>query len=192
MKVEITYPSASTRRYLRQQKRLLMVKWLLALSVCACIITNICVGGKAWSPVVFVSAYMVWTLVFSPDLVEYNRISQFIKLITGTCILLILIDRCLAPGWAITVVPIVCFSGLVIAGILFFTDLERQRQNMQPMLLLILTAMAGSVIGMSMWHGKGRWALLVMGVVAASLLALCGIVLGGSLFREFKRRFHVK
>ena len=136
--------------------------------------------------------YMLWTLVLSPDLVEYNRISQFIKTIVCTCILLTLIDVFLAPGWAIEVVPIVCFTGLAVAGILFFTDLERQKQNMLPMLLLILFAIAGSVIGLSLWHEESRWALAVMGVFAVCLLFACMVSLGSEFLRELKRRFHTK
>ena len=101
---------------------------MLAAAI-ASVLVNWATGGKAWSLIVLMSLYMVWTLVLSPDLVEYNRISQFIKLITCTCILLTLIDVFLISGWAVIVVPIVGFGGLIVAGILFLTDLERQKQN---------------------------------------------------------------
>lgn len=157
-----------------------------------CPVLNLVTGGKAWSIVVLMGLYMAWVLVLSPDLVEYNRISQCIKLITCSCVLLALIDIFLAPGWAIEVVPIVCFAGLAVCGVLFFTDLERQKQNMLPMLLLILLALAGSIVGLSLWHEESRWALAVMGVFAFSLLTACAAILGHGLLREFRRRFHTK
>ncbi len=84
------------------------------------------------------------------------------------------------------------FGGLVIAGTLLFSDLERQKQNMLPLLLLIFIAIVASVIGLSVWYDRGRWAFWVMGAVAIVLLIACGIILGGEFLRELKRRFHIK
>ncbi|WP_425755342.1 DUF6320 domain-containing protein [Ihubacter sp. rT4E-8] len=191
MKLDITYPTVERRR-LQRKKLLHIVRWPVLFAALICPVVNLVTGGAAWSIIVLMVLYMLWTLVLSPDLVEYNRISQFIKTIVCTCILLTLIDVFLAPGWAIEVVPIVCFTGLAVAGILFFTDLERQKQNMLPMLLLILFAIAGSVIGLSLWHEESRWALAVMGVFAICLLFACMISLGSEFLRELKRRFHTK
>lgn len=191
MKIEITYPPVP-KRNLRHKKALRMVKWLCFFAACICPAINLATGGKAWSLIVLMSLYMLWTLVLSPDLVEYNRISQFIKLIACSCVLLGLIDIFLAPGWAIEVVPIVCFCGLSISGVLFFTDLERQKQNMLPMLLLIGTALIGSAVGLGVWHGESNWALVVMGVVALVLLVICIATLGNDFLRELKRRFHIQ
>ena len=191
MKLDITYPTVERRR-LQRKKFLHIVRWPVLFAALICPVVNLVTGGAAWSIIVLMALYMLWTLVLSPDLVEYNRISQFIKTIVCTCILLTLIDVFLAPGWAIEVVPIVCFTGLAVAGILFFTDLERQKQNMLPMLLLILFAIAGSVIGLSLWHEESRWALAVMGVFAVCLLFSCMVSLGSEFLRELKRRFHTK
>ena len=147
MKINIIYPPVEKRR-LQYKKILNIVRWPVIFAAYICPIINILTGGKAWSIIVLMSLYMAWTLVISPDLVEYNRISQTIKLIVCSCILLTLIDVFIKPGWAIEVVPIVCFCGLVVSGILFFTDIERQKQNMLPMLLLIFFSIAGSVIGL--------------------------------------------
>lgn len=191
MKLDITYPAVERRR-LQRKKFLHIVRWPVLFAALICPVVNLVTGGAAWSIIVLMALYMLWTLVLSPDLVEYNRISQFIKTIVCTCILLTLIDVFLAPGWAIEVVPIVCFTGLAVAGILFFTDLERQKQNMLPMLLLILFAIAGSVIGLSLWHEESRWALAVMDVFAVCLLFACMVSLGSEFLRELKRRFHTK
>lgn len=191
MKVDITYPDVP-KKSLHRKKLIRAGKWLCFVAACACPTVNLCTGGKAWSLIVLMSLYMVWKMILSPDLVEYNRISQFIKLIVYSGILLILIDVFLAPGWAIEVVPIVCFCGLAVSGVLFFTDLERQKQNMQPMLLLIILSLIGSGVGLPVWQEESRWALAVMGMVALVLLIACIATLGSDFLRELKRRFHVK
>lgn len=177
---------------LQRKKILKIMRWPLLIAAYTCPIVNIVTKGKAWSVVVLMSLYMAWTLVFSTDLVEYNRISQFIKLITNSCVLLVLIDVFLVSGWAMEVVPIVCFSGVAISGILFFTDFDRQKQNMMPMLQLIVLEIIGAIIGIFWWRIESNWAMVVMGVLAFAMLIACIAVLSGEFIRELKRRFHVK
>ncbi len=191
LKIEITYPPVSKRGFQRR-KLVKTMRWPILLAAYTCPIVNLCVGGKAWSVIVLMALYMLWTLVLSPDLVEYNRISQPIKLIACSCVLLALIDLLLAPGWAMLVVPLVCFAGLLVSAVLFFTDLEKQKQNMLPMLLLAVMALLGAVVGLSVWHGEGRWALAVMGSFSLALLITCILILGADFTREIRRRFHTR
>lgn len=191
MKPKITYPPVEKRKLQRKQF-LRIIQWPVLFAVVASPIVNLAVGGKAWSLVVLLSIYMAWSLILSPDLVEYNRISQTIKTISFSCSLLALIDILLSPGWAINVVPIVCFGGLVISGTLFFTDIERQKQNMLPLLLLIVLAIIASVIGLGILKTTTKWPFIAMGGTALTLLSACIITLRGDFLRELKRRFHVK
>ena len=113
MKIEITYPPVSKKNF--QRKRLLdILKWPFLLAAYICPIVNLAVGGKAWSIAAVTAIYMIWTLVFSTDLVEYNRISQFIKLIIWATLLMGMIEVFIAPGWAVTVMPIVWLVKTVI------------------------------------------------------------------------------
>ena len=191
MKLKITYPQPERRR-LRRRRLLEILRWPFLFAALVCPALNLVTGGSAWSIVVLISLYTVWTLVLSPDLVEYNRISQFIKLIVCCCALLISVDLFLAPGWAVEVVPIVCFGALAVSAVLFFTDLERQKQNMLPLLMLIFFAIAGSAAGLALWREESRWALAVMGVTAVTLLATCAVTLGSEFLRELRRRFHTR
>ncbi len=191
MNVKITYPTVEKHR-LQRNKFLKILRWPYLAATIACPIVNYYTGGKAWSIIALMGMYMVWKLVLSPDLVEYNRLSQTIKLFLSSCVLLALIDYFLVPGWAILVVPIVGFGGLAVAGTLLFSDLERQKQNFLPLLFMIILAMIGSVIGLSLWHEASRWALIVMGCSAVALLIACCITMGTDFIRELKRRFHVK
>ena len=191
MKIKNTYPPAQPRT-LQRRRLLKILRWPYLLIGTACPLTNILIGGKAWSIIVLMGMYMIWDLVLSPDLVEYNRISQATKVVIYSIIFLVLIDIFLSSGWALDVIPIVCFGGLILSGILFFTDFEHQKQNMLPMLLLIFLTIIGAAIGLMAWKTKMRWALIVMGALACLLLLACVLTLGSEFGRELKRRFHIK
>ena len=191
MKIKITYPKVSPK-IIKHQKLINFMKLPLLIAVVICPIINLITGGKAWSLVVLMSIYMAWNLVISRDLVEYNRISQFVKLITLTSLLLITIDVFLAPGWALEAVPILIFSGLIVTSVLFFTDIERQKQNIFPFLFLILLSIFSSVIGLSFYHEKDSWPLTVMGAVALFLLITLSITLKENIINELKKGFSVK
>lgn len=191
MKIKITYPKVSPK-IIKHQRLINFMKWPLLIAVVICPIINLITGGKAWSLVVLMSIYMAWDLVISRDLVEYNRISQFVKLITLTSLLLITIDVFLAPGWALEAVPILIFSGLIVTSVLFFTDIERQKQNIFPFLFLILLSIFSSIVGLSFYHEKDSWPLTVMGVVALFLLITLTITLKENIINELKKGFSVK
>jgi len=189
MDIKIVYPARKKRKIQRDQI-IKWAKWPIAAAVFACPVVNICVGGPAWSAVALFSIWIIWSLGISPDLVEYNRISQVIKLIVNASILLILIDVLLAPGWAADVVPIVCFGGLSAAGALFFTDIDRQKQNAMPLFALIIVSMVVSAAWIILWRDEVRWTVIVMGALAFAMLVACVAILGGGFFREIKKRFH--
>lgn len=191
MKIKITYPKVSPK-IIKHQRLINFMKWPLLIAVVICPIINLITGGKAWSLVVLMSIYMAWDLVISRDLVEYNRISQFVKLITLTSLLLITIDIFLAPGWALEAVPILIFSGLIVTSVLFFTDIERQKQNIFPFLFLILLSIFSSIVGLSFYHEKDSWPLTVMGAVALFLLITLTITLKENIINELKKGFSVK
>ena len=191
MKIKITYPKVSPK-IIKHQRLINFMKWPLLIAVVICPIINLITGGKAWSLVVLMSIYMAWGLVISRDLVEYNRISQFVKLITLTSLLLITIDVFLTPGWALEAVPILIFSGLIVTSVLFFTDIERQKQNIFPFLFLILLSIFSSIIGLSFYHEKDSWPLTVMGAVALFLLITLNITLKENIINELKKGFSVK
>lgn len=191
MKIKITYPKVSPK-IIKHQRLINFMKWPLLIAVVICPIINLIIGGKAWSLVVLMSIYMAWDLVISRDLVEYNRISQFVKLITLTSLLLITIDVFLAPGWALEAVPILIFSGLIVTSVLFFTDIERQKQNIFPFLFLILLSIFSSIVGLSFYHEKDSWPLTVLGAVALFLFITLSITLKENIINELKKGFSVK
>ena len=191
MKVEIVYPAPKPLH--RRLDRLVMgVQWLFLFAACLCPLLNLVIGGKAWSVIVLWSLHMFWTLVASPARIEYNRISQFIKLLCDTSVLLLLVDWFLSPGWAVTVVPIVCFGGLIVGGGLLLTDWRRQRQNLLPLLLLAGACTVGAAVGLFLRPAADSWPMAVMGACALVLLAACAVLLGPGFLTELRKRFHTR
>lgn len=191
MKTEMIYPLRNKRKIQRCDV-IAAAKWPFLLAAYICPIVNIAVGGLAWSIIVLWSLWIAWSLIVSPAMIEYNRISQVIKLVTYSCILLILIDVLLSPGWAVLVVPIVCFSGLVLSAVLFFTDFDRQKQNIMPMLLLVILSIISAVVGLILWNDEKSWPFVVMGALAFAILAVCFMTLRSDFIRILKKRFHTK
>lgn len=191
MKMLNTYPPAKKQK-LARSKINEWAKWPFLLAIYILPIVNVMTGLPAWSVVALWSLWIVWTMLFSPQLVEYNRISNVVKLITNVAILLVLIDLLLSPGWAIEVVALVGFGGLVILSILFFSNLQKQRQNLFPLLLFIFVTIALSITGLIIWRRDAHWSIIVLATTGGAFLLTTGIVLRKDLINEFAKRFHIK
>lgn len=197
MNINITYPELSKRRATRE-KLIRILRLPFVLAAIACPIVNLAVGGVAWSLVALFGLYMIWNLAVAVDLIEYNRTSQFIKLISYSVIMLILIDYFITPevSWGEFVIPIVAFSGLVVAGVLFFTDFERQRHNLMPLLVIDFICLVAAIVLIIYIYTtapeKVMWPYIVMGGVSLAMLVSFILTLKGGFFAELKRRFHSK
>jgi len=189
MKVKITYPTVERKRIQRQDV-IRWGKWLFLLAAIICVVVNTATGPPAWCIIGAWSFWVIWSFLISPALIEYNRISLWIRLITSTSIMLVIIDALFQSGWSIMVVPLVQFGGLAMASILFFTDLDKQKQNMMPMLLLLAACLFSSISGLLL--GRITWEVIVMGAFAFVLLVVCFLVLGNDFIREIKKRFHMR
>ena len=190
MKVKITYATPSKRKL--QRARLIQYlagPFLLAALICG--VVNLTVGGKAWSLIVMWALYMVWTMIVSPDVIEYNRISQFTKLLWESCVLLILIDVLLVSGWVLNVVSIVCFGGIIAVCALFLTDYERQRHNLLPVILLSVGALVASVLGIIIIRPV-RWQISVTAALSFAMLVVCLYGMRHDIKSELRKMFHVR
>lgn len=197
MNIKITYPELSKKKATRAKLIRILRLPFFALAV-ACPIVNIATKGVPWSVVALFGLYMIWNLAVQIDLIEYNRISQYIKFITYSIIMLILIARFITPNsnWDRMVIPIVTFSALVVAAVLFYTDFERQRHNLMPLLLIDIIALVASVVMLIRTtkpeSTEAYWPYIVMGGVSLTFLVSLAFTLKGGLVSELKRRFHTK
>ena len=170
-----------------------IVRWpFLGVSLAA-LIVNLCIGGPHWWVLVVLSLLVVWKMILSPDLVEFNRISQFIKATVWSSILIAAVDLLFVNNrFAMFVIPIVCFTSLASCIVLFFTNLEIQKHNMLPLINFIFVSIIGSAIALHFYNGIQNWPLIVLFCLSVlSLLSLI-IVLGQDFKIEMKRRFHIK
>lgn len=191
MHVKQTYPSV--KKGSKNRRRMLSIlRWPFLFVSIAAIAVNIAVEGPLWGVIAVLTLYVVWRLILSPDLVEYNRMSQSIKIVTWVSILLALIDILLVHSFALFVIPIVCFSGLVVCIVLFFTNIQTQKHNMLPLILFEVVSVIGSTIVLCLWKNVNNWPYIVL--LSLSVLSLLSmvIVLGRDFRIEIKRRFHIQ
>jgi len=189
LQINITYPKPQKRR----SHRSIIIDiskdfFLLAALLCTAI--NVWAGGKAWSVIVIWSLYMIWTLLVSPDMIEYNRISQFTKAIVQSCVMLVLIDIFITSGWATNVVSIICFGALIAVCLLLYTDFERQRRNLLPMILLSALSLILSVVLIIIKKENVGWQVPVTGVLSLAVLIVCMKTMSGNIKSELKKMFH--
>ena len=191
MQIKNTYPE-TTRSTRNRRKLLTVLRWPFIISALASLIVNLVIGGPLWSIIVIFSLYAIWDMILSPDLIEYNRTSQSVKTLFFSITLLALIDIFIVKILAPFVIPIVCFGGLAVCDVLFFSNMEKQKHNMMYLLNFIFLSIIGS--SLALWLGKDvqKWPYIVLlGLSVTSLLALI-IVLKQDFKLEFKRRFHIK
>lgn len=189
MQIKITYPKPQKKK----SHRGLVIEigrnlFLLAAVLCAAI--NIWAGGKAWSVIVIWALYMAWSLLVHPDMIEYNRISQFTKAIVQSCTMLVLIDVFITSGWAANVVSIICFGSLIAVCLLLYTDFERQRHNLLPVILLSILSLTVSAVLVIIQKGKVSWQVPVTFVLSFAVLAACMKTMGENIRSELRKMFH--
>ncbi len=191
MKIKLNYPKVEKKIEIKK-KIFKIIKIIFLFTAFICPVLNIIIGGKAWSLIVVWSLWTFWKQFISRDMVEYNIISQFVKVIFNGSILLILIDVSFGGVWAIEVVPIVCFGGIAIVGTLLFADFERQKHNIMPMLLLCLLCIVAAIVGLLLWKEETRWALGVMGAFAIVLLVSYTSKFGVVFSKEYKKYISIE
>ena len=174
MKVECVYPIPPKRRIQRHQL-ICAARWPFLAAAVACPVVNLCLGGSAWSLVALWGLWMLWGDLVAPTMVEYNRVSQFTKVLAQCCGLLLLIDLILAPGRIRNLLPIVCFAGLTVAAVLFFTDFSRQKQNIIPLMLLCLVAFLSAGVCLLVPGVESQWGLIVLAALAVTAVAAVAV-----------------
>jgi len=187
--VIITYPSVRKQVSAEQVIRRVFGWTFLGLGAASGII-NICVGGKAWSLVAIWALWLAWSCVITRPLVENHWMGRTTHFVVYSCVLLLLIDVLLAPGWAGFVLPIIGFSLLTALGAIFFSNLPRRRQNVLVMFWVSLAAIAAFLCAVFGWLSLS-WPMIVLGSLAPALMIASIAVLRRQFFVEMKKRFHI-
>ena len=135
MNPKIVYPIPKRQSlFYKDLRNIARIVFIVASIVC--LIVNTLIKGKPWSLIVLWSLFLLWRIVFSFKLVEFSFYSYFVRIIIHIVILLVLIDKCLSPGWASLVVPIVLFCCLLIMFIYFFVAYDRKQRHLMSVVFL--------------------------------------------------------
>ena len=187
MQISNSYPTLNkqTRLFLKIRS---VCRYIFLAAALACAIVNVATHTKPWSVVVIWSLWSAWNLFLSPDIIEFNLLSQTCKLAYYVTILLILIDICLAPGWALFTVPIVLMSFIVASAVFFFIDVKAQMQNSMPLMWLVSLSLIGSIAVMVYNHDI-QWPVIVLASTAFAMLVVF-IFFHKQVLLELKKRFH--
>lgn len=189
MKININYPTIKKPTFHFENLRIILGTLMIPAAL-ACVIVNLCIGGPAWSVVVIWSEIAIWRIFLSPDLLEFNLISQTIKPVFYAVILLALIHLLIVPTNASFIIPIVVFGALLTTTVFLFIDTKTQMHNIMPMfwaiffsILVFILALCGVI--------RLTWPMIVLGCVAIGITLICIIRFKFELIEELKKRFHI-
>lgn len=180
-----------TKKQRRRQHLAYVLNRIFVTCVILSIIVNFASGGAPWCLIVIIGLFTLHTMVVSPDLLEYNRISQTIKAIILLSILFILIDL-LYPGWAGVATSILLCFGIILSATLFFSDFRKQRRNLFPFFWLLVVAITRAFTGIATTSGAIRATFLLMAVLSLLLVLLFVLFLRKDCLRELRCRFHLR
>ena len=189
MEIKNIYPTL-TRATRNRRKMLIVLRWPFILSAIASVIVNFLIGGPQWSIVAAFSLFAVWNLFLSIDLVEYNRTSQSVKMLVYVSILLALIDIFITDIFAWFVIPLVCFGGLTVCIALFFSNFDKQKHNMLPLISFAFISVIASLLTLLLNSGIESWPFIILLGLSVLFLIVLIILVKQDFARELRKRFH--
>lgn len=190
MDIKVTYPIGKRKNHFWIIFcRVITILFVVAAFVC--VLINLATRVNQWSIVVVLAEYLIWASFISPSLYNLNRTSQLIKLLVWTLILLIGIEVFLYGGWALFVIPIVSFGGLLLIALLFFSDFQRQKHQSIPFLFLIIICLIFGIVGIFASFAEVKWVYIVLASVSLALLIVCIATLKNSIILDLKKKFNI-
>lgn len=190
MNPKIIYPVPERQKmFYRNIRNLFRIIFLISGAIC--VLVNILVGGKAWSLIVVWSLFSFWRLVFSLRLVEFSIYSHAIKVTFYLFVMMVLIDRFLAPGWAETVVPIVMFAYLLVMFVLFFVTYDKKEKHLVSIMMLGAFNLATIPYSIHSWPIE-NWIAFAFQCASFLLFLVMIIVNWKDIIYELKVRFVAK
>ena len=190
MNIKYTYPKPKRKKQVRKALKTVTF-YVFIFAAFITLMLNLIIGGSPWSLVVVYSMYFVWTSFIDTDLVEYNIVSQSIKFISNSCVLLILLSIIYSVTPLIeNVVPYIVIGSIIIMTILYFSDMQRQKRNLFPIILFIFVTLIPAFV-YTINPSYNDWEMPVMGILSLSFLILCLMSLRGEFISELTKRFHI-
>ncbi|MBP5092361.1 MAG: hypothetical protein J6328_07435 [Bacilli bacterium] len=191
MDVKNTYPIGKPKSHFwRLFCQILTLLFLISAPIC--VLVNVFYGSTQWSIIVVLAEYFIWASFLNPAPYNLNLISQFIKLLISILILLIAVEVFIRGGWGLFVIPIVCWGGLIVIGVLFLSDFRRQKHQSIPFLLFILICLAFGISGIFASFAETKWVYIVLASVALAWLIVCIVLLNKTIVSDFKKKINTR
>ncbi|MEZ4357960.1 MAG: DUF6320 domain-containing protein [Eubacteriales bacterium] len=186
-----TYPDVNKKSFTLYDIRNILL-WILVAGLISCGIVNLCVGGRPWFLYVLGAEIIFFVIFVYHPLVDHSFIQKFFLTTLLVCAYLLMIDYLNGnEGWSSLVVPIVCFSSLIVLGIMFFLYFQKQKQNFVSIYTLVFGSMIAVIMGIFGLFTI-NWPLIVLGSLALALFIISIVIFLKPLKRELKKKFHVK
>lgn len=190
MNPKIVYPIPKKQSQVYRRIRNI-VRIVFLISALVCVLINLLTKGKPWSLIVLWSLFSLWQTVFSLELIEYSIFSHISSIFIYIIVLLIIIDRFIAPGWADTVVPIVFFGALLIMSIIYFATYERKDRHIYSIFVLGVISILGIPYYTHSWPIK-NWLGFSFQIATFVLFIVLIIINRKDIMIELKTRFKRK
>ena len=190
MNPKIVYPVPRKQSQFYRRLRFVM-RIVFIVAALVCILVNILTKTKPWSLIVLWSLISLWNLIFSLNLTEYSIFSHISSFFIYVVILLIIIDKFIAPGWADTVVPIVFFCALLTMTIVYFATYEKKERHIYSIFVLGLMCIIGIPYYTHSWPIK-NWLAFSFQIATFVLFVFLLIINRKDIILELKTRFKRK
>ena len=164
--IKICYPIPRRRLLDLVKLRRAALRLLLAAGG-ACVLVNICTGGSAWSLIVLVSMWLLWSNLLARPLVEDGLQERISRLMLGVCLLVLTVELLYGGSCTGIVLPVLLGSTLTALALIFWLG---RRQSLMPLLrLLVLAAldMLVSAFGLLPLNLPSAVTLVCLGLAAA-------------------------
>ena len=102
-----------------------------------CVLANVCIGGPAWSAVVLVSLWLVWTNLLARPLVEDGAAERLSRLFLSVCALVLTIELVFGGSYTGIVLPVLLACTLVLLLAVYYLG---RRRSLMPLLRLLALA----------------------------------------------------
>ena len=181
--IEMSYP-VPRRRVLNLLKLRRAALRIFDFAGAVCVLANVCIGGPAWSAVVLVSLWLVWTNLLARPLVEDGAAE---RLSLSVCALVLTIELVFGGSYTGIVLPVLLACTLVLLSAVYYLGRRRSLMPLLRLLALAVLDIAAALCGLLPLNLPASITLMALSL-AAALPAL--FLRRSEVMAELKKRLH--
>lgn len=184
--IEMSYP-VPRRRVLNLLKLRRAALRIFDFAGAVCVLANVCIGGPAWSAVVLVSLWLVWTNLLARPLVEDGAAERLSRLFLSVCALVLTIELVFGGSYTGIVLPALLACTLVLLSAVYYLGRRRSLMPLLRLLALAVLDIAAALCGLLPLNLPASITLMALSL-AAALPAL--FLRRSEVMAELKKRLH--